>query len=153
MESVWSFPSVICCNNGFVNSFYIHVCFIQASTLRNAWYTVLNHHQFPQANTTLKNISIILLKQLSGISTTEHRLTTSWHGNTFRITGSFVRGICRSPVDSPHKGEQLCGVCCFLCYWNKQTSDCRRFETPWCDVTIMGTLPPSCFTSVTCSCP
>ena len=30
-------------------------------------------------------------------------LMTSWHGNSFRITGLFVRGIHRSQVDSPHE--------------------------------------------------
>ena len=59
-------------------------------------------------------LGLSVLKQLSGISTTEHRMVTSWHGNTFHITGSFVRGICRSPVDSPHKGVSNAGFAVFF---------------------------------------
>ena len=32
-------------------------------------------------------------------------MMTSWNGNIFRVTGLFVRGINRWPVDSPHKGQ------------------------------------------------
>ena len=36
-------------------------------------------------------------------------MMTSSNGNIFRVTGPFVRGIPRSPVNSPHKG-QWCGA-------------------------------------------
>ena len=32
-------------------------------------------------------------------------MMTLWHGNIFRVTGPFVQGIHRSPVNSPHKGQ------------------------------------------------
>ena len=32
-------------------------------------------------------------------------MMTSSNGNIFRVTGPFVRGIHRPPVDSPHKGQ------------------------------------------------
>ena len=61
---------------------------------------------------------------------------TSSNGNIFRVTGrSFVRGIQRSPVDSPHKG-QWHGALMFSSIWawtsgstSKQSSR-RWFETP-----------------------
>ena len=39
---------------------------------------------------------------------------TYWHGNSFRITGFFVRGIHRWPVDSLHKGSIMGSFSFFL---------------------------------------
>ena len=65
---------------------------------------------------------------------------TSWNGNIFRVT---VRGIHRSPVNSPHKGqwrEDL--VFSLICAWtngwvnNRVAGDLRRHRAHY-DVTVM----------------
>ena len=72
----------------------------------------------------------------------------------------FVRGIHRSPVNSPHTG-QWCGALMFslICVWingwvnNHEAGDLRRYRAH-CDVTVMhnGVLPVSitseCFSKI-----
>ena len=58
----------------------------------------------------------------------------------------FVRGIHRSPINSPHKG-QICGALMFslICAWihgsvnNRQAGDLRRHRAHY-DVTVMESL-------------
>ena len=58
---------------------------------------------------------------------------TSWNGNLFPCYWPFVRGIRRSPVNSPHKGQWL-GALMFslICGWtngwanNRDSGDLRR---------------------------
>ena len=58
---------------------------------------------------------------------------TSSHGSIFLVTGPFMRGNHRSPVDSPHKG-QWCGalMLSFICAWTSGWAIERRkwFDTP-----------------------
>ena len=71
------------------------------------------------------------------------KLMTSSNGNIFCVTGPFVRGMHRSPVNSPHKG-QLRGALMFslTCAWNngwannRETGDLRRHCAQY-DVTVM----------------
>ena len=57
---------------------------------------------------------------------------------------SFVRGIHRSPVNSPHKGGQWCGALRFslICVWingwvnNREAGDLRRYRAHY-DVIVM----------------
>ena len=73
-----------------------------------------------------------------------HIMMTSWNGNIFRITGSFVRGNHRSPVVvSPHKGQWR-GALIFslISAWangwatNRDADDLRRHRAHY-DVTVM----------------
>ena len=63
-------------------------------------------------------------------------MRTSSNGNIFRITGLFVMGIHRSPVNSPHKGQwrralMLSLICALNRRLYKQSWD-WLFETPSC---------------------
>ena len=62
-------------------------------------------------------------------------MMTSSNGNTFRATGPFVRGIHRSPVSSPHKGQWHGALMFSLICLNKRLSKQSWgwwFETPSC---------------------
>ena len=54
----------------------------------------------------------------------------------------FVRGIHRSPVNSPHKGQWREALLFFICPWingwvnNRETGDLRRHRAPY-DVIVM----------------
>ena len=71
---------------------------------------------------------------------------TSSNGNIFRVTGRLLRGIHRSPVNSPHKGQWR-GALMFslICVWidgwvnNREAGDLRRYRAH-CDVTVMNAL-------------
>ena len=58
---------------------------------------------------------------------------TSYHGNAFRITGPFVMGIHRLPVDSTHKilvMEALMKLVCPYCWiYSQVAGDLRHYDT------------------------
>ena len=64
------------------------------------------------------------------------------NGNIFRVTGPLVRGILRSPVNSPHKGQWR-GALIFslICAWTsgwvnyREAGDLRRHRAHY-DVTV-----------------
>ena len=71
-------------------------------------------------------------------------MMTSWNGNIFRVTGYLCgRGIHRSPVNSPHKGQWR-GALIFslICAWingwvnNGEAGDLRRHRAHY-DVIVM----------------
>ena len=72
-------------------------------------------------------------------------MMTSSNGDIFRVTGLFVRGIHRSPVNSLHKGQRR-GALMFslICVWtnncvnNRDAGDLRRHRAHY-DVTVMST--------------
>ena len=71
---------------------------------------------------------------------------TSSNGNIFRVTGPFVRGIHRSPVNSPHKGQwrgalMFSLMCARINDWvnTGEAGDLRRHRAH-CDVTVMNYL-------------
>ena len=70
-------------------------------------------------------------------------MMTSSNGNIFCVTGPFVRGIHRSQLDSPHRGQWRGAlIFFFMCNWTngcEQATELTGFETPWCtcDVTAM----------------
>ena len=79
-------------------------------------------------------------------------LVTSFHDDVikwkhFPRNWPFVRGIHRSPVNSPHKGQWR-GALTFslICVWingwinNRETGDFRRYRAHY-DVTVMGFVP------------
>ena len=79
------------------------------------------------------------------IPTYSHYIMTSSNGNIFRVTGPFVRGIHRSPVSSPHKGQWRGGLMfSLICAWinacvnNRGAGDLRRHRTHY-DVIVMKT--------------
>ena len=68
---------------------------------------------------------------------------TSSNGNIFRVTGLFVRGIHRSPVNSPHKGQwrgalMFSLICVWLNGWvnSREAGDLRCYRAHY-DVTVM----------------
>ena len=70
-------------------------------------------------------------------------MMTSSNGNIFRVTGPFVRGIHRSPVISPHKGQWRRALMFSLIYasingWvnNREAGDLRSQRAHY-DVTVM----------------
>ena len=72
-------------------------------------------------------------------------MMTSSNGNNFRVTGPFmfVRGINRSPVNSPHKGQWHVALkFSFICAWtngcanNRDAGDFTRHRAHY-DVTVM----------------
>ena len=73
--------------------------------------------------------------------TREIFMMTSSNGNIFRITGPFVRGSHRSPVNFPHKGQWR-GALIFslICAWmngwinNREAGDLRRSLRRYCNV-------------------
>ena len=65
-----------------------------------------------------------------------------WRGKCFSHYWPFVKGIHRSPVDSPHKGPIMRGFgASFVVSVNMSVSKefCCRFKTHWhlCDVIVM----------------
>ena len=70
-------------------------------------------------------------------------MMTSSNGNIFRVTGPFLRGIHRSPVNSPHKGQwrralMFSLICVWINVWvnNCEAGDLRRFNAHY-DITVM----------------
>ena len=70
-------------------------------------------------------------------------MMTSSNGNISRATGPFVRGIHRSPVNSPHKGQwrgalMFTLICTRTNDWvnNREAGDLRRHRGHY-DVTVM----------------
>ena len=82
-------------------------------------------------------IRVLLIHMQWNITWWRHQM------ETFPIYWPLVRGIHRSPVDSPHKGQWR-GALMFslICTWtngnNRDASDLRRYRAH-CDVTIMIT--------------
>ena len=73
-------------------------------------------------------------------------MMTSSNGNIFPRYWPFVRGIHRSPVNSPHKGQwrralMLSLICAWINGWvnNRDAGDLRRHRAPY-DVTVMSKL-------------
>ena len=71
------------------------------------------------------------------------RMMTSSNGNTFCFTGHYVRGIHRSPVNSPHKGQRrealvFSLICAWINGWvnNREAGNMRRHRAH-CEVTVM----------------
>ena len=74
---------------------------------------------------------------------TVHFMMTSSNGHIFRVTVLFVRGIYRSPVNSPHKGQWRGALMfSFICAWtnswasNGEAGDLRRHHAHY-DVIVM----------------
>ena len=74
-------------------------------------------------------------------------MMTSSNGNTFRRYWPFVRGIHRSPVNSPHKGQwrgafMFSLICACINDWvnNLKAGDLRRHRAHY-DVTVMISWP------------
>ena len=80
-------------------------------------------------------------------------MMTSSKGNIFRVTGHFprhwpfVRGIHRSPVNSPHKGQWRGALMfCFICAWidgwvnNREAGDLRRHRAHYDVIVMFGTV-------------
>ena len=72
---------------------------------------------------------------------------TPSNGNIFRVNWPFVRGIHRSPVNSPHKsqwrGALMFPLICALIYgWvnNREAGDLRRYRAQY-DVIVMKEWP------------
>ena len=70
-------------------------------------------------------------------------MMTSSNGNIFRVTGSFVRGIHRSPGNSPHKGPvtrdlDVSLILAKASSWinRRVAGDLRRYDAH-CDVIVM----------------
>ena len=70
-------------------------------------------------------------------------MMTSSNGNIFRVTGLFVRGIHRSPVNSPHKGQwrgalMFSLICAWINRWvnNREAGNLRRHQAHY-DVIVM----------------
>ena len=68
---------------------------------------------------------------------------TSSNGSIFRVTGLFVRGIHRSPVNSPHKGQwrgvlMFSLICARINGWvnSREAGDLRRYRAHY-DVIVM----------------
>ena len=82
---------------------------------------------------------------------------TSSNGIIFHVSGPFVRGIHRSPVDSPHKC-QWCGALTFslICAWtngsesNRYADDLKRHCAHY-DVTVMASHPHVMLHTVVCT--
>ena len=77
-------------------------------------------------------------------------MMTSSKGNISRVTGHFVRGIHRSPVKSPHKGQwrgalMFSSICAWINSWvkNGETGDLRRHRAHY-DVIVMILKQTSC---------
>ena len=66
------------------------------------WWLILRTHVYftrpRRVNKTNNHIPQSMAKET-------RNMMTSSTGNVFRVTGTFVRGIPRSPVNSPHKGQ------------------------------------------------
>ena len=69
-------------------------------------------------------------------------MMTSSNGNIFHVTDPFVRGIHRSPVNSPHKGQwhgafMFSLICAWINGWvnNSEPGDLRRHRAHY-DVTV-----------------
>ena len=81
-------------------------------------------------------------------------MMTSSNGDIFRVTGPFSRGIHRSPVNSPHKGQSP-GASMFslICTWtnswvnHRDTGDLRRHRVNY-DITIIAMVGQIIATSV-----
>ena len=74
---------------------------------------------------------------------TKNVMMTSSNGNIFHVYWPFARGIHRSPVDSPHKGQWSGALMVyFICTWtngwanNQDAADLRYHHTHF-DVTVM----------------
>ena len=70
-------------------------------------------------------------------------MMTSSNGHIFPRYWPFVRGIHRSPVNSPHKGQWRGALMfCFICVWkngwvnNREAADLRRYHAHH-DVSVM----------------
>ena len=82
-------------------------------------------------------------------------MMTSSNGNIFRVTGQYVRGIHRSPLNSPHKGQwrgffMFSLICVWINDWvnNREAGDLRRYRAHY-DVIVMfvGLTSLHCFSS------
>ena len=83
----------------------------------------------------------------------------AWHDDVikwkhFPRNWPFVRGIHRSPVNSPHKGQwrgalMFSLTCAWMNEWvnNREAGDLRRFLAHY-DVTVMDTWKPSVWSSI-----
>ena len=87
------------------------------SLLWDRWYCSFRWRTYPE------NVSVPWVK-------TQSRMMSS-NGNIFRVTGPIqgesIRGIHRSPVESPHKGQWR-GALCFLRFAPEQTVE-QTMET------------------------
>ena len=79
-------------------------------------------------------------------------MMTSWNGNFFSRYWPFVRGIQRSLVNSPHKGQWRGGlmfslICVWINAWvnNREAGDLRHYRAHY-DVTVMTSVEVIVFT-------
>ena len=77
-------------------------------------------------------------------------MMTSSNGNIFRVSWPFVRGIHRSPVNSPHKGQWRGAllfslICVRKNHWvnNREAGDLRRYRAHY-DVIVMPSSSQEC---------
>ena len=108
----------------------------------------------------------VLMGQPWSIHVYPYELITSWwrhQTETFPRYWSFVQGIHRSPVNTPHKGQwrwalMLSLICAWINDWvnNREAGDLRRHRAH-CDVTVMITRKTehdetACMLSRICTC-
>ena len=106
----------------------IHLCLIVNGCFFKSSLTLENRLIIPNQRKLWSNYLTIMM--------------TSWNGNIFRVTGPFSRGIHRSPVDSPHKGQWRTLIISLICVWtngwatNCDAGDLRRHRVHY-DVIVM----------------
>ena len=71
-------------------------------------------------------------------------MMTSANGSIFRVTGPFLRGIHRSPMNSPHRGQwRGASMFSLICDWingwvnSREAGDLRRYSAHY-DVIVMS---------------
>ena len=92
----------------------------------------------------IKHISMYLLDQCRIVSSLLLHMMTSPNGNIFPRYWPFARGIHRSPVNFPHKGQRR-GALMFSLIWaringwvnNREAGDLRRYIAHY-DVIVMN---------------
>ena len=94
------------------------------------------------AHNSLWNESLVAVG-LYDLQSASIAMMTSLNGNIFRVTGH-MRGIPRSPVNSPHKGQWHAAlIFSLICVWingwvnNREAGDLRRYRAHY-DVIVMA---------------
>ena len=98
----------------------------------------------PSINNTATTTNVMEMSAIALCALLEGNMMTSSNGNMFRVTGPFARGIHRSPVNSPHKGQWRGALMVFFyLHLNKgsvnhqDAGDLRRHRIH-SDVTVMA---------------
>ena len=112
---------------------WFHCCIIPASNWKSAWIILHMRPDNESWRYTVTSSRILCV----------HTMITSSNGNIFRVTEPFVRGIHRSPVNSPHKGQWRGAlvfslICAWISDWvnTGESADLRRHHAHY-HVTVM----------------